>query len=306
MVWQSLLQTSSETVVLPWVGERMLRGFGRTFRLDGARPPEHGWHTFVVSGRKVRWQATAEAPFGVLGDIELGYLVADRLVPDAAHVSDNPAKLARQFERVRLLEPGLDRFMRVRAGRAFACGPLVYAGPEFPLGPEDDVLAAFLDRAPSVDHIPGVAPALDGAFRFASWRRSQVERRRQQARERREREDRLRRVRESLGNGRDRRRLAEHDFAEAATAALAVGGAHYLDHRAGYAPDEMVVRFRFLRQRFECTCEAHSLRIVDAGICLVDHVTDERGDRYFTLESLPGVIRQAEREGELVVLRHIN
>jgi hypothetical protein len=35
----------------------------------------------------------------------------------------------------------------------------------------------------------------------------------------------------------------------------------------------------------------------------VDHRTGEKGDTKFTLESLPGVVREAEREGVLVVFR---
>jgi hypothetical protein len=46
-----------------------------------------------------------------------------------------------------------------------------------------------------------------------------------------------------------------------------------------------------------------TLRIIDSGICLIDHATDERGDTYFTLESLPAVIAQAIREGHLVIFR---
>ena len=47
------------------------------------------------------------------------------------------------------------------------------------------------------------------------------------------------------------------------------------------------------------------MRIIDSGICLQDHNTGEKGDTYFTLESLPAVIRQADREGKLVVYRHV-
>jgi len=38
---------------------------------------------------------------------------------------------------------------------------------------------------------------------------------------------------------------------------------------------------------------------------LTDHDTDERGDTYFTLESLPAVVREAEQRGKLVVFRHV-
>lgn len=311
-MWRALLQSNTETVVLPWLGGRTLPSHSRTFKLEGAEPAEHGWHRFVVTGRKARWQAAAEAPTDGLRDVVTGYLVADRLVGDGVHVSDDPTKLAAQFERVHLVEPGLDRFVRIRAGRAADGGHLVYEGQEFPLGPEDEVLQAFLDRASSVDGIAGVVPALDGAFRIESWHRSEVERRRREAEERRERHEQLRQrnerrreLRERLGDGRGRRTMAQIDFAEAAKAALAIGGAEYLDHRTGHVRSEMVVRFRLFGRRFECTCEANTLRIIDAGICLIDHATDERGDGYFTLESLPGVIQQADREKRLVVFRHI-
>jgi hypothetical protein len=98
--------------------------------------------------------------------------------------------------------------------------------------------------------------------------------------------------------------MALEDFGEAARAALAVGGATYLDHRPAYR-GEMAVRFRFIGRRFECTCDQRTLRIIDSGICLQDHDTGDRGDHLLTLESLPGTIMQADREGKLVVFRHV-
>ena len=47
------------------------------------------------------------------------------------------------------------------------------------------------------------------------------------------------------------------------------------------------------------------LRIIDAGICLIDHDTNEKGDTFFTLESLPAVVQQAQRERRLVIFRHV-
>ena len=66
----------------------------------------------------------------------------------------------------------------------------------------------------------------------------------------------------------------------------------------------MIVRFRVDRQRYTCTCDERTLQIIDSGICLIDHDTGEKGDTFFTLESLPGVIQQAQREGVLHVFRH--
>ena len=157
-----------------------------------------------------------------------------------------------------------------------------------------------------MDDVPGVPPALDLAFRLASWQRDAVVRRRAELRgaaapEEREEALRLQRKREG---GVARRTLARHDFEGAARAALAVTGAVLLDHRAAWQRGEHIVQFRFQRQKFECVCDG-ALRIVDAGICLVDHRTGERGDTRFTLESLPAVIGQALNEGRLVRFRHV-
>jgi hypothetical protein len=73
----------------------------------------------------------------------------------------------------------------------------------------------------------------------------------------------------------------------------------------------MIVNFRHQHQRFECVCDARTLRIIDAGICLVGHndYDDEdddtiRGDTFFTLESLPSVITEAINTGVLHITRH--
>jgi hypothetical protein len=65
------------------------------------------------------------------------------------------------------------------------------------------------------------------------------------------------------------------------------------------------VQFRFARRRFECVVHRATLRVIDSGICLVDHATEESGDDRFTLESLVGVIDEAIRTGRLVVFRHV-
>ena len=56
-------------------------------------------------------------------------------------------------------------------------------------------------------------------------------------------------------------------------------------------------------QRLMTVMEERTLRVRDAGICLTDHYTGERGDRELTMDSLPGVVRQAIRERKLVVTR---
>lgn len=307
MGWRDLLQADDERLVAPWVGGRSLQTFERTWRITGRLPAEMGWHEFKLDARKAKWAAEAEAPLDALRDKQRGYLVGDRFVPEgAAQVKTDMASLVRDFEPVFLIEPGLDRFVRVTAGRFFEDGPLIYEGQEFPLGPEMDVLQAFLNQAPSVDDVQGVVPALDAAFRVESWRRAEAERIRREEEERRQREERRRKLQEAYGDGALRREVAKEDFAMAARAALAVGGATYLDHRPGYRRKEMVVRFRVNQRQYECTCHPETMRIIDSGICLVNHDTGERGDTRFTLESLPGVIRQAQGGDRLVRFRHLD
>jgi hypothetical protein len=311
MGWRDLLK-EDERIVLPWVGGRSLRSRDRGYTIEGDLPAENGWYAFRASGRKAVLEGAAEPAPDVLEFRVRGYLVGDRIVADGVRVDPDPSRILHCSERVHLIELGLDRFVRVTAGRVFEGGPLVYEGLDMPLGPEEEVLAAFLDKLPSLDEVKGVPPALDAAFRMETWqrleverRRVELERRRREDEERRAAEERRRELLEQLGDGVLRRRMARHDFEAAARAALAVGGAEYLDHRRSVRPGEMVVRFRLDSARFECTCEEATLRIVDAGICLIDSATDERGDTYFTLESLPSVIQQAVRERKLHVFRHV-
>jgi hypothetical protein len=309
-MWRDLLQ-QGEAIVSPWLGGRALRTFERAWNIEGRLPPEPGWHEFDVSGRRARWRRAAEPTPDLLRQRARGYLIGDRLVPDTVRVRPELRELAGSFPRVYLIEPGLDRFARVVTGRFTEGGPLVFDALDFPLGPEADVGMALLDGRESLEGVPGVPPALDAAFRVEIWRRHEAERRRREAeealrleRERSVREERRRQLREQLGDALLRREIAAVDFETAARAALAVGGAEYVDHQRAYRRGEMNVRFRFDGRYFACTCEERTLRIIDAGICLTDHDTGQKGDTLFTLESLPGVIRQADHDGVLVVFRH--
>lgn len=323
MGWKDLLQTN-ECIVLPWVGERsfrsrlptnVLRKGDRTWQLTGKHPPEYGWYEFKIEGRSVKWTGTdAKDPDSeVLHHRVKGFLVGDRIIPDGSRVDPDPKAINAQSERVHLIDPGLDRFTRVVAGRTAENSPLVYVGLDMPLGVEDSVIGAFLDEKDSVSNLPGIPPALDAAFRLEVWQRVEAKRRREELdrirREeeaRRAAEERRRQLVEALGDGKGRREMAVFDFEEAARAALAVGGATYLDHRNSPRKNERIVRFRYKNRRFECICDALTLRIIDSGICLVDHATGEKGDTRFTLESLPAVIQEAMDDDKLVVFRHVN
>lgn len=318
MSWRNLL--ADETKTFPWTGGRHLfdEGMAR-WKLQGKLPEEHGWYEFTLKGREATLKGPAEATDRLIHR-RLGYLVGDRFVADTqTAIFSNPAEVCQGCPRVFLVEDGLDRFSRVSVGQFHDNGPHLFISQEMPLGPEEEVLAAFLDQKTSVDAIAGVTPALETAFRLETWQRVETERRRQEEarrrqeeEERRQREERRRELVERLGDGAGRRAMAAQDFEEAARAALAVGGAQFLDARRARQRGEMVVRFRFEGQRFECTCDANNLNIIDAGICLTAHYDDAefdygtRGDTWFTLESLPSVIREAMQEGKLVVFRHVD
>ncbi len=305
MSWRDLLETKENQIIIsPWCGGRYIQTTTRGWTIKGRLPREHDWHRFSVKTKDATWVEKVEPDPDLLKYKITGYLVGDRLIPDNITSSPKLKMLTRQFEHVNLLEPGLDRFTRIKAGRVYESGPLVYEGEEFPLGAEDEVLDAFLEDQSSVDFVANVSPALDGAFRYETWRRAEIRRIRKEERIRREKEERMRKIQETLGDGALRRELALTDFGEAAKAALKVGGAEYIDHMDSRQRDEMVVRFRYQNQRFECTCNKRTLRIIDSGICLVNHRTGEKGDTYFTLESLPPVINEARGGHNLVQHRH--
>ena len=292
----------------------------RTWTIKHRLPREYGWYRFQTDTRTATLDADSKDVAGaVIVDLHhhvKGFLVGNRLVKDDVQV--DLTNIISSSEEVHLIADGLDRFARVVAGRTHENGPLVFCSEEMPLGMENDVMIAYLDKFSSVNHIKGVPPALDVAFRLeskqredAEKRRIELERLRREEEEKRAAEERRAQIVARLGDGAGRRAMAAVDFPEAAKAALAVGGAEFLDHRKVAHRNEMIVRFRFNGRRFECVCDMN-LHIIDSGICLVSHDDDddegfgegERGDDRFTLESLPVVIAEAMARGILHVFRH--
>lgn len=311
MSWRDLLQ-ENENAVLPWLWGRSLRSGDRVWYIDGPLPRQPGWYEFKFASRKAQAVRRADPNEDILVGRVQGYLVGDRLVTDGTNVNPEPASITEHSEPVALLDAGLDRFVRIVAGRSHEDGKLIFIRQDFPLGPEEAVLDAYRKQLDSVNQIKDVTPALDAAFRMESWQRAEVVRRRaeleklrREQEEKQAQEERRAQIAQQLGTAVGRRAMAVLDFAEAARAALAAGGAVYLDHRKAHAPGEMVVVFQIDRRQFECVCDGRQLNIIDAGICLTGHATGIRYDDRFTLESLPGVIRQAIREGRLVVFRHV-
>jgi hypothetical protein len=311
MGWREHLQEVGAKITVPWTGGRTLRSWRTSYTIDGALPPEFGWYTFGVWGRKAANPVACAPLCNLLRDGVSGYLVGDRLVPDSTTARVNLKTLATDYERVYLLEPGLDRFACILAGRMAEDAPLIFHSPAMPSGPEAEVLQAFLDRAPTLDRIKGVTPGLEAAFRLECWeryederRRAELEKQRREEEARRAREEQRRELAEKLGDGAGRRAMAAVDFAAAARAALSLSGAELLEEHKGYGRGERVVRYRLDGLRLECVCDERTLQIYSSGICLTDDATGVSGDTRFTLESLPGVVREAERRHRLVIRRH--
>ena len=315
MGWQDLLNSGGEHI-LPWMGGRQVHSADRTWLIKGRLPKEHGWYTFDVSGgRQARLKGEAEIdPTYEDGHRTCkGILVGDRIILDDARVDPDPDKLIEQTEPVYCVERGLDRFTRCTAVRDRE-DRLIYMQMEFPEGSEAEVLAAYQDRKDSVDGIQGVTPPLDLAFRWISYQRAAheahlAELARLQAEEEAKmaEEERVRRLMKQVGTAEGRRALAIQDFDGAAKVALAVGGAEFLDSQDGYNKGEKIVQYRFRNRRLECVCNAKTLRIIDAGVCLDNHRgnDDSKSDTLFSLETLPTVIDEVMDMGRLVVWRNV-
>lgn len=317
MSWQNLLSQTEEQV-LPWVGGASVCSDHRSWTLKGRRPQEYGWFTFEVDGSRVARLKGEGTPPDFQGKTYKGYLVGDRFVADTAAVVPDPARLIEQTEML-YCAPEAELFTRVSAFRTLD-RKLVYLRTEWPSGPEPEVIAAYQDRKAEVHSIPGVTPALDLAFRWTSHQRLLAEERAREAARLREEERKrieaeaakiaeaerraayLAEALKNAGTGAGRRVLAQHDFEAAARGALALTGAELLAVRQNGRRQEMIVQYRFRNRRLECVCD-YALRIVDAGVCLDDH-RGTKGDTFFTLESLPAVIKEAMDLGRLVVWRH--
>jgi hypothetical protein len=307
MGWQDLLSESSGRVTAPWLGGRRIFQGSKVWRLQGKLPREFGWYLWELNGRKASWLKKDEpdSEYGEGWETCKGYLIGDRFIHEQFPRGAQVNEFAELTQPVFLVEPGLDRFTYVRIVRDPERRH-VYMEELFPQGPEDEVRRAFVDKKESVNDIKGVTPALDLAFRFATRQRQLLEERRAELEAKRLEEERLEQARESIGTGLGRRTLAAEDFEAAARAALSVGGAELLDIRGGRTRHEATVQYRYENRRLECVADKRTLRIIDSGICLTDHHTREKGDTYFTLESLPSVVGEALRGNKLVVYRHVD
>ncbi len=319
----------TERVVAPWLGGGHVFVRDRRLRVDEPRPDSQGFFRFEVRGRNARVLEAAD-PEG-LDDCPKarGHIVHDWLVhPDGV-------------ERLRLMSEEEPAALSVARARRWWSGDYLFESLDFDGDAEEEARLRLEKREPLRD-VKGVPATLRTAFGLAfaidvarehtiplSIREAapyavevaergldaatplaeRIERDRREAEERAlqeaiQRQDRAR-VRELLadaearGPARGRRHGRAPTLENAAARAFeALDGAdaRMLGSRR-LSDGTMEVRFELLGERFISVVDAITLHVYDSGICLAG------ADEMVTLDSLPGVIREAIDTGRLVITR---
>jgi hypothetical protein len=307
----------TETRTYPHFGGTIVDAPDRTLRL--AAPLDPGWWRLEIKGRKATVLEPADPDAELLATLPSlrGHLLFDRLFRSGA-----------QAEPLFFLPPDQPaRFSLIRA-RRWSGGPAIFESVDFDTEAEEAARRALEDQR-SLAGERGIPATLRAAFGFAVA--SEVARRLgipvspaelatrlvdiagengralaevELARIAREREIYQRHLaeRRQLDAARDRAqeimamRRGTEDAELRAEQALIAAGAQFLDARR-LDGGLLEVTYRFMGERFLTIVEQAGLRVVDAGICLAGY--DDR----VTLESLPGVIREAIEDGHLVIAR---
>lgn len=309
-----------ETLILPHFGGAFVETQGRRLRLEEALEP--GWWRFEIQGRYATPIEPAETENSALDNLPIvrGHALGDRLVKNGAVAepiyflpADQPAMFAplraRTWPRGQLIfeavefegeaeesarraledrrsikdERGLPATLRAAFGYAVALD--VARRLEVPLAPAE-VAGRIVELAEREDGrvfaetiVRGIAREREAHERLVAAREQTP------AVQARAQPIAVRRVRE---RGRDAEARAEN--------ALTSAGAELLNTR-NLDSGRLEVKYRVFGERFITVVDRHTLRVLDAGLCLAG------ADQLVTLESLPGVIRQAIDEDRLVITR---
>lgn len=321
-----------EHVVLPYLGGPYVFAKDRRLRLDGDAPVL-GFHRFEVSGRNARSLEVAESPeLGGLpkarGHFCQGWLCGSS--PDAALV------------RLSLLPEEEPPPLATTRARKWHSGDWLFEALDFD-GEAEEEARLRLERGDSLADLKGVAGTLRTAYgialAIATARRLETTVSPREvashavriaeggsavateivqaiARERLEEADRARirelargatvRVRdgritiEGRGErgspGRGREAPSVENAAMRAEAALDGAHARMMASRV-LSATQIEVTWQFMDERFISVVDAITLQVYDSGVCLAGE------DDLVTLDSLPGVIREAIDTGRLVITR---
>lgn len=316
-----------EHVVLAYLGGAHVFGKDRRLRIAGERPAP-GFHRFEVSGREARSLGAVEAPD--LGDLPKarGHLVAGWLVssPDGGI----------RLDRLSLLPEDEPPPLATTRARRWHSGDLLFESLDFDTETEEEARLR-LERLAPLSDLKGVPSTLRTAYGIAlalavskrvatplSVREAagaatriadlgEVAARELLVTVERERLDAQQRawaralvagrplatIRGGPGHGTPRTRVVVptlENAAERAESALDGAQARVLAARR-LGGGRLEVAFELMGERFISVVDALSLQVIDSGVCLAGE------DGLVTLDSLPGVIREAIHTDRLVITR---
>lgn len=305
------------TEVVPYTGGRSVRTRRRRLRLT-ERPPELGWYRARIRGRSAELLSLVDTPCLDGLPVLRGHRWGRRLVlPDAS-----APELA-------FLPPDEPLALAPLVVRRWHDQSLVVETEDFETELEEQVRAALVEGT-GLAELRQVPASLRAAFVYslleregANWHPLEVRARlpelaaagragvraelaRLEAERARARE--LARANAEVDSqpswetwqqarARSAARRARPASEAAVRSALAAAGASFVSLRSLQGGSQLEVRYRFLDANFETVVATETLNVLDAGICL------DGADRALTLESLPGVIREAVETGLLVVTR---
>jgi hypothetical protein len=315
-----------EHVTLAYLGGAHVFGHDRRMRVEGERPAV-GYHRFEVSGRNARSLETTDAPD--LGDLPKarGHLVAGWLV------SSSSSGGTITLDRVALLPEDEPAPLAIARARRWHSGDLLFESLDFDGEPEEQARIRLEQRASLAD-LKGVAATLRTAYGIAlalavgrllgtpiavreaaSHAMQLADGGEPSARELFARIERERAIEQerawtrALVAGRPLARVRGprggsrtvvptlDNATDRAEAALDAADARILAARRLASGSQLEVAFQFMGERFLSVVDALSLQVIDSGVCLSGE------DQLVTLESLPGVIREAIETGRLVITR---
>ena len=310
-----------EHVVLAYLGGAHVFGKDRRLRVEGERPAP-GFHRFEVSGRNARSLEAVDPPD--LGDLPKarGHLVNGWLVSAsglgrlALMPVDEPPPLAtaraRTWHSGDLLFEALDfdseveEAARLRLEQSAPLGDLKGASATLrtaygialalSVGRRVGTPIAVREAAGHATRIANIGEAAARELLLSIDRERLAEQNRAWAR--------ALAAGRPLANLRGRRGApgrtvvpTVENAAERAESALDGADARMLAARRLGAEGQLEVAFEFMGERFVSIVDVISLQVIDSGVCLAGE------DDLVTLDSLPGVIREAINGGLLVITR---
>jgi hypothetical protein len=308
-----------EELVLPYLGGPHVHAKDRRLRVDEPRPAI-GFHRFEVRGRNARAVEAVDPDFASDVPKARGHIVVDRGAGWLCH--------AGSVDRLALFPEEEPPPLATARARRWWSGDHLFEALDFD-GDAEEEARLRLERREPLGDLKGVHATLRNAFGIAlalataernrtplSVREAEPfaaavaergveaalprivhlveERRRAEERSRLRALMSGRPIEPRRGRGGEEATL--ENAAVRAEAALDSAGATMRSSRR-LAQGNLEVTFEFMGERFISVVDAISLQVWDSGVCLAGE------DRLVTLDSLPGVIREAIQTRRLVITR---